>query len=131
MTEWSQIEHDRLGLTMDEMIGNGAQLNPNSLGYYQFPSNKLSSRKGVLGIYLSNFMRWDPLAQNHSIMKYGFKPQIESATFDPYERAGSSVYYTAHEISRLLRHGYRKVRDHLNREIKTQAYRSRNSFNFI
>ena len=63
-------------------------------------------------------MKWDPLPQNHSSTKYGFKPQIESATFDPYERAGCSVYYSAHEVSRLIRHKYRKVRDHLNREIR-------------
>ena len=63
-------------------------------------------------------MQWDPLAQNYSMLKYGFKPQLETATFDPYERGGSSIYYTAHEISRVLQHGYRKVRDHLNREIR-------------
>ena len=60
------------------------------------------------------------MKQNHSILKYGFKPQTELATFDPYERAGSSVYYTVHEISRLLRHGYPKVRDRSNREIRHQ-----------
>lgn len=119
MTKWSQIEHDRIGLDIDEAIGNGAQLNPKSLFYYDYPTQtvRLGSR-APKGIYLSNYLRWDPLKQNHSMLKYGFKPQKESATFDPYERAGSSVYYTAHEISRLCRHGYRKVRDHINREIR-------------
>ncbi len=119
MTKWSQIEHERIGLNTDQVIGNGAQLNPEHLFYYDYPreASRLG-RRAPIGIYLSNFMRWDPLRQNHSIIKYGFKPQLESATFDPYERAGSSVYYSAHEISRIMRHGYRKVRDHLNREIR-------------
>ena len=119
MTKWSQLEHDRLGLDIDQMIGNGAQLNPDHLTYYDYPKKASRlGRRAPIGLYLSNFLRWDPLKQNFSILKYGFKPQHETATFDPYERAGSSVYYTAHEISRLLRHGYRKVRDHINREIR-------------
>lgn len=119
MTKWSQIEHCRLRRNIDDLIGNGAQLNPDSLIYYEYPKKALRlGRRAPIGIYLSNFLQWDPLKQNHSILKYGFKPQDEIATFDPYERAGSSVYYTAHEISRVLRHGYRKVRDHLNREIR-------------
>jgi hypothetical protein len=119
MTKWSQIEHDRLGYDIAQVIGNGAQLNPQNLTYYDYPEKtvRLGSRAPT-GVYLSNYIRWDPLKQNHSILKYGFKPQYETATFDPYERAGSSVYYTAHEISRLLRHGYRKARDHINREIR-------------
>lgn len=119
MTKWSQLEHDRLGQDITKVIGNGAQLNPTHLIYYDYPlqGSKLGFRAPI-GIYLSNYIRWDPLSQNHSILKYGFKPQLETATFDPYERAGSSVYYTCHELSRLLRHGYRKVRDHLNREIR-------------
>lgn len=119
MTKWSQIEHDRIGYDIDHIIGSGAQLNPKSLYYYDYPPQTVRlGRRAPKGIYLSNFIRWDPLKQNYSILKYGFKPQFETATFDPYERAGSSIYYTAHELSRLLRHGYRKVRDHINREIR-------------
>ena len=119
MTKWSQIEHCRIGYNIDQLIGNGAQLNPQNLIYYEYPKQAIRlGRKSPIGIYLSNFYRWDPLKQNNSILKYGFKPQFEISTFDPYERAGSSVYYTAHELSRILRHGYRKVRDHLNREIR-------------
>ncbi|MDA7490983.1 hypothetical protein N9A81_00745 [Synechococcus sp. AH-707-M23] len=119
MTKWSHIEHDRIGLDIDQLIGNGAQLNPQHLNYYEHPLKaEVLGSKAPTGIYLSNYMRWDPLQQNHSTLKYGFKPQFESTTFDPYERSGSSVYYTIHDISRLSRHGYRKVRDHINREIR-------------
>lgn len=119
MTKWSQIEHDRLGYDIDQVVGNGAQLNPKHLFYYDYPAKSLRlGSKAPIGIYLSNYLRWDPLKQNYSTLKYGFKPQLESSTFDPYERAGSSVYYAAHEISRFYRHGYRKVRDHINREIR-------------
>ena len=119
MTKWSQIEHDRIGLSIQQVIGNGAQLNPKLLYYYDYPPQTVRlGRRAPRGIYLSNYLKWDPLKQNHSVLQYGFKPQLETATFDPYERAGSSVYYTVHDLSRLLRHGYRKVRDHINREIR-------------
>tara|TARA_Y100001933_G_scaffold263584_1_gene325604 strand:+ start:701 stop:1891 length:1191 start_codon:yes stop_codon:yes gene_type:complete len=119
MTKWSQVEHDRIGLDVSRIIGNGAQLNPERLTYYDYPIEAIRlGCRAPIGIYLNNFMKWDPLIQNYSILKYGFKPQYESATFDPYDRAGSSVYYSVHDLSRLIRHGYRKVRDHLNREIR-------------
>ena len=31
MTKWSQLEHDRLGSDIEDLIGNGAQVNPKSI----------------------------------------------------------------------------------------------------
>ena len=103
MTKWSQIEHCEL-VIIDQLIGNGAQLNPQNLIYYEYPKQAIRLGRKSPIVYLSNFYRWDPLKQNNSILKYGL-PQFEISTFDPYERAGSSVYYTVHELSRS-RHGY-------------------------
>ena len=75
MTKWSRLEHDTLGIEFDQLLGNGAQLNPQHLKYYNYPDIKLLSRKGIRGIYLSNFLRWDPLSQNKSVIEYGFTPQ--------------------------------------------------------
>ena len=35
-----------------------------------------------------------------------------------YERAGSSVYYKLHDLLKFKRTGYRKVRDHVVRELR-------------
>ena len=96
MTKWSQLEHDRLGLDIDEMIGNGAQLNPQYLPYYDYP--KKAMRLGInapIGLYLSNFLRWDPLKQNFSILKYGFKLSMRLQLLTP-TKGPAHLYITQH-----------------------------------
>ena len=57
MTKWSQIEHDRIGLSIQQVIGNGAQLNPKLLYYYDYPPQTVRlGRRAPRGIYLSNYL---------------------------------------------------------------------------
>ena len=118
MSQWSRKEHDLFNIDIDILIGNGAQVQERYLNYYRYPDIKALDKSGIKGIYLSNYMLWDPLKQNHSILDCGFIPQQNNSSFDIYERAGSSVYYQFHDLLKLKRVGYRKIRDHLVREIR-------------
>jgi hypothetical protein len=118
MSRWCRREHDLFNVEIDTLIGNGAQVDTRTLNYYQYPDIKRVARRNIRGIYLSNFFRWDPLYQNSKSCQFGFWPEPNSATFDPYERAGSSVYYNLHDLLKLKRTGYRKFDDHLAREIR-------------
>ncbi|GIU50567.1 MULTISPECIES: N-acetyl sugar amidotransferase [Shewanella] len=118
MSQWSRLQHDMCDISLEELIGNGAQIDLRHLNYYQYPNISSLSKKGVTGIYLSNYFKWDPLLQNKAMVEHGFQPQLSRATFDCYERAGSSVYYELHDILKYQRTGYRKVTDQLTREIR-------------
>ncbi|MCJ8339779.1 MAG: N-acetyl sugar amidotransferase [Pseudomonadales bacterium] len=118
MSKWSRKEHDLFGINIDSLIGNGAQVDTRALNYYQYPDVKRLAKRGVRGLYLSNYCHWDPLKQNKSTLEFGFKPQGNASSFDTYERAGSSVYYQFHDLLKYKRVGYRKIRDHLVREIR-------------
>lgn len=118
MSAWSRREHDLFGIDIDKLIGNGAQVGERDLNYYRYPNISALDKSGIKGIYLSNYMKWDPLKQNHSVLEFGFMPQYNSSSFDIYERAGSSVYYQFHDLLKYKRVGYRKIRDHLVREIR-------------
>lgn len=118
MSEWSRIEHDLFRQDIDKVIGNGAQVDTRKLNNYRYPAIESLARSGVTGIYLSNYFRWDPYTQNRAMMGMGFTPQENHSSFDTYERAGSSVYYQVHDLMKQKRTGYRKVRDHLVREIR-------------
>lgn len=118
MTKWSRIEHDLFGNDLKKLIGNGAQVLQKDLTYYCYPDIKSLDKHKVMGIYLSNYFKWDPLKQNHSVLQYGFQPQTNNSSFDIYERAGSSVYYQIHDLLKYKRVGYRKITDHLTREIR-------------
>ena len=118
MSRWCRNEHDLFNVDCDRLIGNGAQVKERELNYYQYPDITKLNKAGVIGIYLSNYLPWDPLAQNYQALAQGFKPQTHNGTFDIYERAGSSVYYGIHDLLKMKRVGYRKVSDHLTREIR-------------
>ena len=118
MSSWSRRQHDLFETDIDQLIGNGAQVDTRYLNYYQYPSVRKLERRGVVGLYLSNYLRWDPLSQNKSVIKFGFQPETSASTFDVYERAGSSVYYKLHDLLKFKRLGYRKITDHLVREIR-------------
>lgn len=118
MTGWSRQEHDLFGFEVEDLLGSGGHVVSADHPYYSYPElSKLGSGQ-LVGMYLSNYFLWDPLYQNAEVLKYGFIPQDQFSTFDPYERAGSSIYYNFHDLSKLLRHGYRKVNDHVAREIR-------------
>lgn len=118
MTRWGRREHDLFGVEIEDLLGNGAQFSEKNIGFYRYPDiNKLTDEK-ILGIYLNNFIAWDSLKQNHRSLEKGFIPEQQEATFDPYERAGSSVYYNIHDLLKLKRVGYRKIDDHIAREIR-------------
>jgi N-acetyl sugar amidotransferase len=117
MSSWYRIEHDLFGNDIQALMGNGAQVNERKVNYYRYPDIHTLG-KNLRGIYLSNYMFWDPLKQNFSMLKYGFKPQRNLYSFDPFERAGSSIYYKVHDILKSERNGYRKIIDQLTREIR-------------
>ncbi|MGD8117122.1 N-acetyl sugar amidotransferase [Vibrio sp. TRT 29B02] len=118
MSRWNRREHDLFGVEVGHLIGNGAQVDERDLNYYRYPEVSSIARRGVRGLYLSNYMRWDPIAQNQAMTEFGFIPEANTSTFDVYERAGSSVYYRLHDLLKLKRVGYRKVNDHIAREIR-------------
>lgn len=123
MSSWSRIEHDLFGNNVVALMGNGAQVNERKVNYYHYPSISTLG-KNIRGIYLSNYMQWDPLNQNHSTLAFGFIPETNRYTFDPYERAGSSIYYGVHDLLKYERRGYRKITDHITRELRHRRIQS-------
>lgn len=118
MTAWSRKEHDLFGIENQDLIGNGAQVSERHMNYYNYPSSEHLKMRGITGIYLSNYFRWDPLSQNSSATRFGFLPQSNNRSFDIYDRAGSSVYYEVHDLLKHKRCGYSKISDHVAREIR-------------
>ena len=118
MSKWSRKEHDLFGQENTDLIGNGAQLDERLMNFYHYPQITEISKKNIRGLYLSNYFRWDPLSQNSLVINYGYLPQLQSATYDSFERAGSSLYYGLHDLLKYKRVGYRKINDHVSREIR-------------
>jgi N-acetyl sugar amidotransferase len=118
MSRWNRRQHDLFEIETDYLVGNGAQVDLRHLNYYKYPKPSALNRRGVKGLYLSNYFKWDPLVQNQSVVDFGFNPEVNNSSFDIFERAGSSVYYNFHDLLKYKRVGYRKVDDHIAREIR-------------
>jgi len=130
-SHWSRIEHDLFGINVKEMCGSGGHVDPKDISYYVYPKLEKLGKGLLTGLYLNNYFLWDPLAQNHKTLKYGFKSQFQNSTFDPYERAGNSMYYGFHDLSKQIRCGYRKINDHVAREIRHKRITTKDGLSII
>jgi hypothetical protein len=73
----------------------------------------------VRGIYLGNYVRWDPKAQHEQmISEYGYRTSEFSRTFDAYDYVDCFNYMNLHDQLKLCKHGFSKVTDHASREIR-------------
>ena len=112
-------DHDLFGVGAENFSSPYDELNEEDFLNYRYPAFSDIEEVGVRGIYLGNYVRWDPLAQHQlMIKKFGFKGVKLSRTFDPYDHADCFLYSNLHDILKLYKHGYSKVTDQVSREIR-------------
>jgi len=119
MTRRYRKEHDLMGFEAEDLITPFDTLTLDDVWQYKYPSDFDLGRVGVRGIYLGNFVRWDPKAQHEEmIQKYGYKTSRFPKTFDCYDYVDCFNYMDLHDLIKLYKHGYSKVTDHATREIR-------------
>jgi N-acetyl sugar amidotransferase len=119
MTRRYRKDHDLFGVESDGFTETYDDLNEEDLMNFRYPAFSDIKAIGVRGIYLGNFVRWDPYAQHiDMVQKFGFKGLRQSRTFDAYDHADCYVYSNIHDVFKFLKHGYSKVTDQASREIR-------------
>ena len=119
MTRRYRKEHDLFGCEETDLITPFNDITEGDLLNYVYPSFSNIQSVGVRGIYLGNFIRWDPYAQHiEMVKKYGYKGQFFSRSFDAYDHADSFTYLGIHDLLKMFKHGYGKVTDQACREIR-------------
>lgn len=119
MTRRYRKDHDLMGYEPIDLVKVSNNLSIDDLYVYEYPSDKSINKIGIRGIYLGNYIRWDPIAQhNLMIKKFGYKSCSLSRTFDSYDYVDSYVYTGVHDKIKYLKHGYSKITDHVCREIR-------------
>ena len=119
MTRRYRKDHDLMGYEADDLITTFNDLEEMDIWQYRYPDDHDLKKIGVRGIYLGNFIRWDPKAQ-HELMieKYGYESCKFSRTFDTYDHTDCYNFMNLHDKLKLYKHGYSKVLDHATREIR-------------
>ncbi len=119
MTRRYRKDHDLFGFEADDLISIDNILKENDIWQYRYPSDVDINKIGVRGIYLGNYIRWDPKAQHEEmIKKYNYKSASFERTFDCYDFVDCYNYMDIHDLLKFYKHGYSKVTDHACREIR-------------
>ena len=119
MTRRYRKDHDLMGLEADDLLSIFDNLHEQDIWQYRYPHWDDLSGVGVRGIYLGNYMRWDPLAQHHEMVKrYGYESAQQNRTFDTYDHVDDWHYADTHDWIKYQKHGYGKALDHASREIR-------------
>ena len=122
-------DHDLFGYEADDLLSIDNTLNEEDIWQYRYPTDFDINKIGVRGIYLGNYVRWDPKKQHEEMINlYNYQTSKFSRTFDCYDFVDCYNYMDIHDLMKFYKHGYSKVTDHACREIrfgrlnKKQAY---------
>lgn len=112
-------DHDLMGYEADDLLSIFDTLTEADIWQYRYPSDAELTSKGVLGIYLGNYIRWDPKAQHEQMVAtHGYQSARFSRTFDTYDFVDCFAYMGVHDALKLYKQGFSKVTDHACREIR-------------
>lgn len=119
MTRRYRKDHDLMGHEADDLLSIFDTLKEEDIWQYRYPDDRDLKTVGVRGIYLGNYVRWDPKAQHEQMMcNYGYQTSLFKRTFDCYDYTDCFNYMELHDLLKLYKHGYSKVTDHATREIR-------------
>jgi N-acetyl sugar amidotransferase len=119
MTRRYRKDHDLMGYEADDLLSVFDTLKEEDIWQYRYPDDSELQAVGVRGIYLGNYIRWDPKSQHEQMMQsHAYKTSTFNRTFDCYDYVDCFNYMDLHDVLKLYKHGYSKVTDHATREIR-------------
>lgn len=119
MTRRYRKDHDLSGIEADDLLSVFDTLGERDIWQYRYPDDRDLKAVGVRGIYLGNYVRWDPKAQHEQMMAgHDYQTSAFIRTFDCYDHVDCFNYMGLHDLLKLYKHGYSKVTDHASREIR-------------
>jgi N-acetyl sugar amidotransferase len=119
MTRRYRKDHDLMGKEADDLLNIFDTLSEDDIWQYRYPDDADLQAVGVRGIYLGNYVRWDPKAQHEDMVRlHGYKGATFGRTFDTFDHVDCHNFMDVHDHIKYLKQGYSKVTDHASREIR-------------
>ena len=119
MTRRYRKVHDLMGYEADDLLSTFDSLSEEHIWQYRYPSDQNINEVGIRGIYLGNYIRWDPKNQyEEMISSFEYKTSNFSRTFNCYDHVDCFNYMDVHDYIKYIKHGFSKVTDHASREIR-------------
>jgi N-acetyl sugar amidotransferase len=116
-------EHDLRGFEWYDMLSDPADpLREQDLLWAKYPTDQEILDVGVRGVFVGNFMPWDPNAHAKLVAdRYGWK-----AAQQPFERTYRMMSNLddryengAHDLLKFIKFGYGRASDHASKDIRT------------
>lgn len=132
MTRRYRKDHDLMGFEADNLLDIFDTLTESDVWQYRYPVESDLEKVGVRGIYLGNFVRWDPLAQHAQMVRdAGYYSAQMSRTFDVYDHVDDWHYMGMHDWIKQQKHGYGRVLDQACREIRHGRLTRENAISLV
>ena len=103
MTRRYRKDHDLLGKDADQLLSIFDLLTLQDTWQYQYPDDHTLRKNQVRGIYLGNYIRWDPKQQHEKmIAEYEYGTSSFKRTFDCYDHVDCYNYMNLHECIKIV-----------------------------
>jgi N-acetyl sugar amidotransferase len=121
MTARCRLEHGQRGYDWFDMIDDEEGITARDLLWARYPSDDELADVGVRGIYLGNYVKWEPNAQTELVIeKYGWEPSPL-----PFERTYRRMSNLddmhengIHDYLKYIKFGYGRATDHASKDIR-------------
>lgn len=116
----SVLEHDMRGFLKEDFI-NKENLSKRDVSWYSLPDDKVYFENKLKGIYLGNFIKWDPYKQT-DLMKNLYNWQESKLPFERTYRRISNLddmhENGIHDYLKYIKFGYGRCSDHASKDIR-------------
>lgn len=113
-------EHDMRGFTHEDFVGK-EDLKKKDLLWYSLPGDEIYFKNKLRGIYLGNFVKWDPYKQTDMMKEIYNWEEAEK----PFERTYRKISNLddmhengAHDYLKYIKFGYGRCSDHTSKDIR-------------
>ena len=119
MTSRYRKEHDLMGIDEKSIFQFDPDFTEEDICSLQYPDDSILLNQDIRGIYLGNYIRWDPVTQ-HELMRenYGYMGMRSSRTYYQFDNPDCPVYNEFQDYLKQLKIGYGKITDQLSRDIR-------------
>jgi len=114
------LEHDMRGYTREDFYGKEG-IEKNDLKWCKLPEDKDYKKYKLCGLYLGNFLKWDPYVQTDIIKKkYGWTESKEKfeRTYRKISNLDDMHENGIHDYLKWVKFGYGRCSDHASKDIR-------------
>jgi len=121
MTAKYRLEHAQRGFDWYDMIDNDEGITEQDLLWAKYPSDKELENNKIRGIYLNNYIKWDPNKQTNLIKeKYNWEEakQPFDRTYRKISNLDDMHENGGHDYLKYIKFGYGRGSDHACKDIR-------------